>query len=183
MATLTFRLGSASTPPGTTTYKNAALTNTEIDANFNSLDTYKAEKASPTFTGTANFAAITASGAASFASISATGNYTTTNGNITSTNGVITAADFNSTSDARLKNSIEPVHNAVDIVKQLEGVSFKWNSTSNQSYGVIAQELEKVLPSLVNDGEAYKSVNYNGLIAFLINAIKELDERLQQVEK
>ena len=84
----------------------------------------------------------------------------------------VTAVDFNSTSDVSLKENIQTVQNSVDIVSQLRGVRFDWKDTNNPSIGVIAQELEKVLPELVTDGDI-KTVNYNGLIGVLIEAIKE----------
>jgi trimeric autotransporter adhesin len=93
-------------------------------------------------------------------------------------NGTITCTDVNSTSDSRLKKNIKVVENALDIVNQLEGVRFDWKSTNQPSIGVIAQELEKVLPELVaTNEEGLKSVNYDGIIGVLIQAIKELSQK------
>jgi hypothetical protein len=86
----------------------------------------------------------------------------------------MTAVDFNSTSDINLKENIQTVGNALEITEQLRGVSFDWKETGRSSYGVIAQELEEVLPELVKNGEV-KSVNYNGIIGVLIEAMKELE--------
>ena len=80
-----------------------------------------------------------------------------------------------------LKDNIQTIENALEIVSQLRGVKFTWKDNGNKSYGVIAQELEKILPDLV-DGSVNKSVNYSGLIAFLINAVKELDARVASLE-
>jgi hypothetical protein len=93
--------------------------------------------------------------------------------------GDITAANFNATSDMALKHNIEPVLNAIDTVKLLEGKSFRWNSTGKDSFGVMAQEVEKILPQLVEEDNGIKSVNYLGLIAFLINAVKELNDKIE----
>ena len=98
------------------------------------------------------------------------------------TAGTITATDFNSTSDLNLKENIKTVENSLNTLTQLRGVSFNWKETGKGSYGVIAQELEEVLPELVKDGEV-KSVNYNGLIGVLIEAIKELKVEVEELKK
>ena len=85
--------------------------------------------------------------------------------------------NLNSASDINLKENIRVVENALDIVNQLEGVRFDWKSTGHSSIGVIALELEKVLPELVTvTDEGTKTVNYNGIIGVLIQAIKELSQ-------
>jgi hypothetical protein len=98
------------------------------------------------------------------------------------TAGTITATDFNSTSDLNLKENIKTVENSLDIIEQLRGVSFDWKETGRSSYGVIAQELEEILPDLVKSGEV-KSVNYNGLIGVLIEAVKELKGEVEELKK
>jgi hypothetical protein len=102
--------------------------------------------------------------------------------------GVITCTDLNSTSDQNLKYDIRKVENSIDILNEINGVQFKWKSNDKSSLGVIAQELEKVLPELVSSGET-KSVNYNGLIGVLIEAVKtqqtqinELNSRIEKLE-
>jgi len=95
--------------------------------------------------------------------------------------GAVTAVDFNSTSDINLKENIHTVGNALEITEQLRGVSFDWKETGRSSYGVIAQELEEVLPELVKQGEV-KSVNYNGIIGVLIEAIKELKREVRELK-
>lgn len=96
--------------------------------------------------------------------------------------GDITAANFNATSDNTLKNNIASINNAVDVVNQLDGSSFTWKATGKKSYGVIAQEIEKILPELVDTKDGIKSVNYLGIIGFLINSVKELDARVKVLE-
>jgi hypothetical protein len=95
--------------------------------------------------------------------------------------GVLTVVDLNSTSDIKLKENIHTVQNALDVVDNLRGVSFDWKESGRSSYGVIAQELEEVLPELVGDGET-KSVNYNGIIGVLIEAIKELKKEIEDLK-
>ena len=97
------------------------------------------------------------------------------------TAGTITASNFNSTSDLTVKENIETFVNALSTVNSLRGVNFDWKETRKPSIGVIAQELEVVLPQLVNQGEI-KSVNYNGLIGVLIEAVKELSAEVQELK-
>ena len=87
--------------------------------------------------------------------------------------GVTTSTDFNTTSDFNLKTNIHQIDNSLSKVIQIRGVTFDWKDTNRSSAGVIAQEVEKVLPELVN-GEEIKTVNYNGITGVLIESIKEL---------
>lgn len=100
--------------------------------------------------------------------------------NLTATQ-TVTALDFNSTSDIRFKENIKTIENSLDLVSSLRGVSFDWKETGKGSYGVIAQELEEILPDLVKDGDT-KSVNYNGLIGVLIESIKELKQEIEDLK-
>lgn len=97
--------------------------------------------------------------------------------------GTLNSTNFNSLSDVNFKENIEKIEDSVAIINQLEGVSFNWKDNGNKSYGLIAQELEKVLPELVSENDGVKSVNYDGLIPFLINAVKELSLRVEKLEK
>jgi len=69
----------------------------------------------------------------------------------------------------------------LNIVDQLRGVSFDWKESGKGSYGVIAQELEQVLPELVTQTDP-KSVNYNGIIGVLIEAVKELKKEIEELK-
>ena len=95
--------------------------------------------------------------------------------------GVVTATDFNSTSDVNLKDNIQTIVNPLDKIIKLNGVTFNWKENQKPSIGVIAQELEKVLPELVTQGDI-KSVNYNGLIGVLIEAVKEQQKQIQELK-
>lgn len=98
--------------------------------------------------------------------------------------GEVSAQDFNSTSDAALKQNISTISNASDIVGKLRGVSFEWKGTDQQGYGVVAQELENVVPSLVSiNSDGSKSVRYNGLIGFLVESNKQLQEQVDMLTK
>ena len=91
--------------------------------------------------------------------------------------GIITCTDLNSTSDINLKTNVQTLSNSLEVLKQINPVSFNWKDNGEKSYGVIAQELEKILPELVGGNEDRKTINYIPLIALLIDAILELDKR------
>ena len=87
----------------------------------------------------------------------------------------VTATDFTISSDARLKEDISPIRNALDIVDRLDGVNFTYTASQKPSVGFLAQEVEEVLPELVaTDTEGFKSVSYGQMSAVLVEAIKEL---------
>lgn len=95
-------------------------------------------------------------------------------------NGNVRATSFISTSDRRLKKNIETVDGLSTILK-LRGVKFQWRSNDVTEYGTIAQEVEKVLPALVvtDPKTGYKAVKYLGLIAPLIEATKDLNNKCE----
>lgn len=97
--------------------------------------------------------------------------------------GTLNATIFNSLSDSTQKNNVVNISNASDVIKQINGVEFDWNDNGKHSSGVVAQELEKVLPFLVNTNDkGIKSVNYSGLIAYLIECNKQLITRIEALE-
>lgn len=97
--------------------------------------------------------------------------------------GVLTSVDFNATSDVTYKEDIQDIVNPLDIINSISGKMFTWKHTGKKSYGVIAQEVEKVLPDVVNENENGKSVNYNTLIAVLIESNKLLSEKIKRLEE
>jgi hypothetical protein len=105
----------------------------------------------------------------------------TFDGNNVNVAGIITAQDFDALSDINYKTNILTIKNALDKVNELRGVSFDWKKSGSPSYGVIAQELENVLPELVH-GEEPKTVNYNGIIGVLIEAVKELKKEIVELK-
>lgn len=96
-----------------------------------------------------------------------------------------------SNSDERLKENIYPIDNAVSRVGQIEGVYFDWKTGGDRQVGVIAQQVEKVLPEVVSkDNNSYLSVDYSKLVPLLIEAIneqnsniKDLEDRISKLEK
>jgi hypothetical protein len=96
-------------------------------------------------------------------------------------------------SDERLKDDVQPITNALDTVDALRGVTYTWNAGSREGkrdYGVIAQEVEQVIPEIVHDttmpllGDEetiYKTVDYEKLCAVLINAVSELRAEVEEL--
>jgi hypothetical protein len=97
--------------------------------------------------------------------------------------GLLVAQDFNSLSDIRYKENVETIDGAVDKVKQLRGVEFDWKKTPGSSVGVIAQEVQEVYPQLVTEGEEKITVNYNGLVGLLIQAVKEQADEIAALKE
>lgn len=96
---------------------------------------------------------------------------------------------YGSPSDIRLKENVEVIPNALDKVKQLKGVTFNYIKDGNKSTGLIAQDLEKVLPdavyvtSDVDDGEdKHLAIRYGNTVGLLVEAIKELEARVKELE-
>ena len=95
-------------------------------------------------------------------------------------------------SDASLKDDVETIDRALDKVSNLRGVTYTWNAGSREGkrdLGVIAQEVEAVIPEIVHehempllDGETYKTVDYEKLTAVLIEAVKELKAELDALK-
>lgn len=105
----------------------------------------------------------------------------TVSGNVFVT-GIITATEFNFSSDIRLKENIQKIDNPIDKIVRIEGVTFDWKSNNKPSMGVIAQNIEEVLPQLVS-GDDSKTVNYNGIIGLLIECVKTQQEQIDDLTK
>ena len=90
-------------------------------------------------------------------------------------------------SDERLKDNVIPITNAIDKMKLIGGYEFDWNENSKHEghdVGVIAQEIEKVLPEVVTTrSNGYKAVKYEKLTALLIQANKELIQKVEELER
>ena len=96
--------------------------------------------------------------------------------------GSVKATDFNTTSDKNLKDNIKTIENPLSKVLSIRGVNFEWKDSNKASAGVIAQEVEKVLPELVT-GQNTKTVNYNGLIGLLIETVKEQQKQIDTLNE
>jgi hypothetical protein len=97
--------------------------------------------------------------------------------------GILNATIFQSLSDVTQKTNVQPITDAVATIAKIDGVEFDWIDNNKKSAGVIAQQLELVLPHLVETTtDGLKSVNYSGMIGYLIEAIKELSAKVNQLE-
>ena len=96
----------------------------------------------------------------------------------------VNAGTVNTTSDERAKDDITPITGALDKVQQLGGYSFTLKATDEKSSGVIAQEVQKVMPELVQEGaEGLLSVQYGNMVGLLIEAIKEQQAQIDELKQ
>jgi hypothetical protein len=101
-------------------------------------------------------------------------------------NGAVQATSYNATSDERLKENILPISDPLEKILKIQGVNYNWKNGDNKNVqsGVVAQEVEPIIPEVVTtsidgneDGFHQKSVNYSGLVPYLIESIKELSSQ------
>ena len=98
--------------------------------------------------------------------------------------GLLTSTDYNSSSDISLKENFVPISNPLDIIDQLKGFGFTWKDSKEKSYGLSAQDVEKVIPEIVKSRpDGTKGINYLNIIAFLVEAVKDLKQEVQQLKK
>lgn len=102
--------------------------------------------------------------------------------------GDIVAFSSSVSSDKKLKENIEVIPNALEKVQALNGVSFTWKRDGTPSAGVIAQEVQAILPEAVKEvtpvkgGDSHLSVNYHALTSILIESIKELKAEIEELK-
>ena len=105
--------------------------------------------------------------------------------------GNICAYSTTTTSDERLKENIQVVENPIEKLQQIRGVEFDWKENGEKSAGVIAQDVEKVLPQAVKEfptldskgeGEMIKSVNYDAIQSLLIESVKEQQKQIEELK-
>jgi len=97
------------------------------------------------------------------------------------------AGNVTAYSDRRLKQNIKRIDNALALVDRLEGVTFNYIDGNRDGIGLIAQDVEQVLPSVVgestsSDGSTFKNVAYGNIVAVLIEAIKELRSEVAELK-
>jgi hypothetical protein len=94
------------------------------------------------------------------------------------------AGDLSINSDARLKANIVSLGATLSKLLQIDGKSYtmKKDKREKQKIGLLAQDIEKVFPELVSESNGIKSVNYQGLVPVLINALKEQEEKIKSQE-
>jgi hypothetical protein len=110
----------------------------------------------------------------------------TTNFELTNSSGNLTVrGNVNSTSDARTKENVVTVDNALDKVTKLRGVYFdKIDNPGTRYLGVIAQEIQEVVPEVVLDNgpDTMLSVSYGNLAGLFIEALKELKKEVDEIK-
>ena len=101
---------------------------------------------------------------------------------------------YGSVSDERLKENIEVIENPIEKVKKLKGVTFTYKKDKKKGTGLIAQDLEKVLPEAVytaktlgdhlkdDKQEKHLAIQYGNTVGLLVEAIKELEARIKELE-
>jgi hypothetical protein len=106
-------------------------------------------------------------------------------------NGTAIFTSHSDSSDIRWKKNITPLENSLEKITQLQGVNYEWkteeypekNFTEEKQIGVIAQNVEKVIPELVStDNEGYKAVSYSKITAVLIEAVKEQQAQITALQ-
>ena len=101
---------------------------------------------------------------------------------------------YGSVSDERLKENIKVIENPIEKIKDLKGVTFTYKKDGEKSTGLIAQDLEKVLPEAVytsetiaderegEESEEHLAIRYGNTVGLLVEAIKELEARVKELE-
>jgi hypothetical protein len=112
---------------------------------------------------------------------------------ITSSGDVVAAGDVVAyyTSDERLKDNIEVIKGSLDKIGEIRGVEFDWNEEApgwarerGHDVGVIAQEVQKVVPEIVVERKSgYLGVDYKRLVPLLIESVKELKQEVEDLKK
>ena len=95
----------------------------------------------------------------------------------------VTCTSLTETSDLRIKDNIEQLTGALNTISSLRGITYTNKDTNKDSIGVIAQEVEEILPELVGeDTSGMANVRYTGLVPVLIEAIKELKNEVDALK-
>jgi hypothetical protein len=94
------------------------------------------------------------------------------------------AGNVISQSDKRIKANIEPIEDCLQKIKNINGCKYnRFDLNDDLHIGLIAQEVEEVFPELVTETNNVKGINYQGFIAVLLNCIKELNKKIEKLEK
>ena len=94
--------------------------------------------------------------------------------------GKLVATGGVSSSDINLKKNVEEC-GGLELIREMRGVSWDWRNNSKPSMGIIAQEVQKWVPSIVSEQKNGLGVEYNGLIGILINAMNDLNQKVDLI--
>jgi hypothetical protein len=98
--------------------------------------------------------------------------------------GQLNASNFNSLSDANKKKDIVTITDPITKVIGLRGVSFRWKENDVSAMGLIAQEVEMIIPDVVSTSSSgEKSVSYDSIIGLLVEAIKDQQNQINELKK
>lgn len=104
--------------------------------------------------------------------------------NLTASGNVVASGEVTAGSDARWKHNIRHVLNGIDAIMQLRPSEWEWNSDNHKGSGLIAQQVQSVLPHLVKtDGEGYLHLTYDGLHAYEISAIQYHETEIDRLRR
>lgn len=102
-------------------------------------------------------------------------------GSVSVTGDITATGNITAYSDARLKSEVETIKNALNLVRALRGV--RYMKDGRAGVGVIAQEVQHTVPEVVQQGEEYLSVAYGNLVGVLIEAVKELADKVERLTR
>ena len=96
------------------------------------------------------------------------------------------AGDISLSSDRRLKQKIHNIENALALLSNIDGKTYHWkdnNEGDAKQYGLIAQEVEAIIPELVGENsDGYKTINYQGFVPILVSAMNETQQQTEQMD-
>jgi hypothetical protein len=95
---------------------------------------------------------------------------------------VYATGDVIAFSDERLKTNISTISDALNKVEYMRGVNYTMKNTGKRNIGVIAQEIKEILPEVIAEKEEYLGVSYGNIVGVLIEAIKELSQKVKELE-
>lgn len=115
------------------------------------------------------------------------GNNTEINGNLTVTGFIQAGGDLIAfqnlvPSDSRLKSDVTPLKDSLAKINQMQGVSYTFNPSGKKQVGLIAQEVKEIIPEVVSIQNDYYTLSYPNLVAVLIEAVKELSDKVEDLE-
>ena len=169
-STLTVASTSTLNSAVTINYAGAGALNINTTNNLNGLRFYNGGTITGQFGANASYPFYIANGSGTVML------YSDTSGNFTA------AANITAYSDAKLKTNVRTIEKATDLVRRMRGVFYERIDTGDAGVGVIAQELQKVIPELVHENDGTLSVAYQNLAGVFIETFKEMDARIKKLE-
>jgi hypothetical protein len=169
---------------GTGTWQGSVIASAYLDADTAHLSGTQTFSGAKTFSSAVTITDSTAATSKTTGALKVTGGIST-QGDLFAGGDVVAYAS----SDERLKDNVELISDPIGKVQALKGVTWEWNDNASEAskqspnLGVIAQDVEKVLPQLVHDREnGYKGVDYAKLTGLLIEAVKEQQKQIDELK-